>query len=58
MTMPKFRAGSNPLIIKAAQLRDFNRNVGILASDGDKILAVNQNNGMLTATKVVFLIDN
>jgi len=48
-------AGSNPLIVKAVSLMDFNRNPVISKEDGDKILAANQNYAFLKKCAVVFI---
>lgn len=49
------RAGSNPLVIKAERLDDFNANPVISVSDGSRMLMENQNSGFLSKTAVVFL---
>lgn len=48
------RAGSNPLIIKAIAVQDFNANVVISEDDANKILIANKQTGFLAQTKVVF----
>lgn len=49
------RAGSNPLVVKAVKLSDFNANPIVSAEDSDKILATNQHNKFLDNCAVVFV---
>lgn len=49
------RAGSNPLVIKAISLDDFNRNPVVSKEDGDKILYANQLSNFLRRCPVVFI---
>lgn len=54
------RAGDNPLVVKAIGVRGGgnsvnNVNVIVSIEDGDRILLANQNSGMLTGCKVVFV---
>lgn len=49
------RAGSNPLVIKASSLSDFNANPVVSVADADKILAANQYDGFLENCAVVFV---
>lgn len=48
------RAGTNPLVVKAIGLRDFNANVVISQADADRILAANAATGFFARTAVVF----
>ena len=49
------RAGSNPLIVRAVTLSDFNANPVVSVADADKILAANQYDGFLENCAVVFV---
>ena len=49
------RAGSNPLIIKAVDVEDFNANPVVSMADADLILSENQISRFLDNTSVVFL---
>jgi hypothetical protein len=51
----KSRAGSNPLIIKATSLSEFNRNVVISEADANKMLVENKATNFLGKTNVVFI---
>ena len=48
------RAGTNPIIVKALELKDFNANVVISKADADMILATNTQSNFLAHTSVVF----
>jgi hypothetical protein len=48
------RAGSNPIIIKATALKNFNADIVISQVDADMILSANMQNNFLTKTAVVF----
>lgn len=48
------RAGTNPIIVKAIGLKDFNANVVISQADADMILAANAQAGFFAKTAVVF----
>lgn len=48
------RAGTNPIIVKAIGLKDFNANVVISNADADMILASNQQTNFFAHTSVVF----
>lgn len=48
------RAGTNPVIVKAIALKDFNANVVISKADADMILAANSRDHFLAHTAVVF----
>lgn len=50
-----YRAGSNPLVIKAVDVEDFNSNPVVSMSDAELILSENQISGFLEDTAVVFL---
>ena len=50
-----YRAGSNPLVIKAVRLDDFDSNPVVSMSDADLILSENQISKFLDDTAVVFL---
>lgn len=49
------RAGTNPLIVKALKLSDFNANPVVSVEDADKILAANQHDRFLDNCAVVFV---
>ena len=49
------RAGSNPLIVKAIRLDNFDANPVVSVEDADKILAANQHDGFLDKCAVVFV---
>ena len=49
------RAGSNPLIVKATELRDLNATPVVSIEDADKILAANQSDKFLDNCAVVFV---
>ncbi|MBC8104143.1 MAG: hypothetical protein H7Z41_16335 [Cytophagales bacterium] len=52
------RAGSHPLIVKALRANDkFRFNPCIALEDGDRILAANNRDHFLEATRVIFLVD-
>ncbi len=52
------RAGSHPLIVKAIRANDkFRFNPCISMEDGDRILAANNRDRFLEATRVIFLVD-
>lgn len=52
------RAGAHPLIVKAVRANDkFRFNPCISGEDGDRILAANNRDHFLEATRVVFLVD-
>ena len=48
------RAGTNPIIVKAIGLKDFNANVVISRADADMILAANHQENFFAHTSVVF----
>lgn len=48
------RAGSNPIVVKAIGLKDFNSDVVISQADADMILYANAHDGFLRKTSVVF----
>ena len=50
-----YRAGSNPLVIKAVRLDDFNANPVVSMQDAELILSENQISNFLEDTAVVFL---
>lgn len=50
-----FRAGNNPLIIKAVDVEDFNSNPVVSMEDARRILSENKAAGFLENTAVVFL---
>lgn len=50
-----FRAGNNPLIIKAVDVEDFNSNPVVSMEDARRILSENKASGFLENTAVVFL---
>jgi len=50
-----FRAGSNPLVIKAVDVEDFNSNPVVSMSDAELILSENEMSRFLEDTAVVFL---
>lgn len=49
------RAGSNPLVVKAERLDDFNANPVVSVADADKILAANAHDKFLNNCAVVFV---
>jgi hypothetical protein len=52
------RAGAHPLIVKAVRANDkFRFNPCISMEDGDRILAANNRDRFLEATRVIFLVD-
>lgn len=51
------RAGSNPLIVKAVGLNNFNSNPVLSSADANKVLITNQVSGYLKNLSVVFLTD-
>ena len=51
------RAGSNPLVVKAIRLDDFNSNPVVSLTDSNKILIENHATKFLQDLKVVFLYD-
>jgi hypothetical protein len=52
------RAGAHPLIVRAVRANDkFRFNPCISSEDGDRILAANNRDHFLEATRVIFLVD-
>ena len=51
------RAGDNPLVVKAVELKDFNANPVLSIADSNRVLIENHATKFLKDLKVVFLFD-